>query len=115
MRALAAAVLSAFCATSALANPDRAEWNPPARFDHPFSGKLVVRRLPQPEVIAACRDLVRGLASVAVTYRQRGCARLRDGRCTIIMIDRPFRGTRPEAVLRHEVGHCNGWPADHPQ
>jgi hypothetical protein len=25
-----------------------------------------------------------------------------------------FDGLSYEIVLRHEVGHCNGWPGDHP-
>ena len=26
-----------------------------------------------------------------------------------------FSGYTSEIVVRHEIGHCNGWPPDHPQ
>lgn len=91
------------------------EWNPPAWYDHPYSGELTVIQLPQPDVVVACRELLRGLPNVRVTPKQRGCARTYDNRarCVVILIDRTFETSRPRVVLRHEIGHCNGWGSDH--
>jgi hypothetical protein len=94
----------------------QATWDPPARYDKPFPGRTVVRQLPPRQVANACRELfgARGL-DIAVGLAQRGCAVHLGDQCQIISIDRPAYGTTPEAVIRHERGHCNGWPADHPR
>lgn len=93
---------------------DRAEWNPPHRYDFPYKGKLLELRLPRDQVLAACGQLFDQMkVDSEVT---RGCAvRPVDGTCLIVMIDEPYKSTTPEAVRRHEIGHCNGWPGDHPQ
>jgi hypothetical protein len=103
-------------ANAAMAGKNDAEWNPPARFDHDYSGELYVRRLPQPRVWEACRVLfsIYGLKSTAYP-EQRGCSIITStNSCLVVTIDREFKKATPEAVLRHEIGHCNGWPADHP-
>ena len=98
----------------ALAETNVAEWNPPARYDHPFKGKLTEIQLPQREVVAACRELSRKYR-VRIGSVSRGCAALTSfRRCTIIYTDKPRGLSTPMAVRRHEIGHCNGWPADHP-
>lgn len=90
-------------------------WNPPKRYDHPFDGKETIIRMPQPEVVKACRKLFADAGiDVEVTERQKGCAVFKGKRGTIIVIDRPYGGATPETVIRHERGHLNGWPADHP-
>ena len=33
------------------------------------------------------------------------------GKCTIYLL--PWEHIK--AIRRHEIGHCNGWPADHPR
>lgn len=41
---------------------------------------------------------------------RRGCSKiLSPTKCLIITVDRPYRKATPEAVFRHEQGHCNGW------
>jgi hypothetical protein len=89
-------------------------WNPPERYDRPFDGKETIRLLPQPEVVEACRELFEqaGL-DIEVTLKQMGCAVYKGKNGTIIAIDKPFNGVTPEAVIRHERGHLNGWGADH--
>jgi hypothetical protein len=97
-----------------LATTLRAEWNPPARYDHPFNGRTEVRYMAPRDVPAACRKMLKG-HNIAVTQQQRGCA-IRYGKvCKIIAIDRPYYGTTPAAVVRHERGHCNGWHHSHPE
>jgi hypothetical protein len=85
-------------------------WNPPARFDHAYSGKLTVHRLPQKQVAKVCTKVVGAFA-----LNRHGCSTGdRAGRCTVWIVDRTYMRATPLSVLRHEIGHCNGWPADHP-
>lgn len=92
------------------------EWNPPARFDHPYAGKLTVRYLPQKQVVSACSKLFSEYkVSATASLVQRGCSAITsDTSCTVIVVDKTYMGATPKAVLRHESGHCNGWPANHP-
>jgi hypothetical protein len=96
---------------------DRPSWNPPARYDRPYDGRLIEYPLPQQAVRRYCvklgaeygRDLGGGM-------HQRGCAVRLDGgkTCIIAYINKRYGLATPEAVRRHEIGHCNGWPANHP-
>ena len=102
-------------ANTAIAGKNDAEWNPPVRFDHSYAGKLTVVYLPQKQVVAACAKLF-SKYSVAATSSlvQRGCSAITSKTsCTVIVIDKTYALATPKAVLRHEVGHCNGWGADH--
>jgi hypothetical protein len=58
-----------------------------------------------------CRDVV--LADDAL-----GCGNLWPGldMCAIVVLNDELvraAGHEPNVVLRREIGHCNGWPADH--
>lgn len=99
-----------------MAGKNDAEWNPPARFDHAYPGKLTVIRLPQKQVVAACAKLFAQYKVAATSSLvQRGCSAVTSATsCTVVLIDKPFALATPKAVLRHELGHCNGWPASHP-
>lgn len=110
------AVPQATAASSPVAHEDGSvTWNPPKRFDHPFDGKAIIIRLPQPEVVNACRKIFDDAdLEIEVTERQKGCAVFKGKTGTIIVIDQLYGGATPEAVIRHERGHLNGWPADHP-
>lgn len=89
-------------------------WNPPKRYDHAFDGKETIRRLPQSEVPEACKKLFKDAGlDIEVGPNQKGCGVYRGKNGIIIVIDRPFMGAAPEAVIRHERGHLNGWPSDH--
>jgi hypothetical protein len=90
-------------------------WNPPKKYDRPFDGTEAIRRLPQPEVVEACRKLFADAdLNIAVSPTQKGCAVYKGRNGTIIVIDKPFMGVTPEAAIRHERGHLNGWKQDHP-
>jgi hypothetical protein len=85
---------------------------PPPEYDHPFSGKLEVHYLDDGalEIKAHCP---------ANMYGQRlGCMTInRPGYCQIYIgpIDElETYGLTDITVLRHEIGHCNGWPGNHP-
>jgi hypothetical protein len=82
---------------------------PPVEFDRPFEGVLMMQRLEDEATVRrVCPSSNLGVAL--------GCAyRHREG-CLIIMVpDEVIRSYKlsPETVLRHEIGHCHGWPADH--
>lgn len=114
MRSALALLLSLLTAP-ALAGPRDAEWNPPARYAGSYTGKLIERRLPQHLVVGACNALfAKHRFAAKATLQQRGCSVHVGNTCTIIIIDRRYGLASPEAVRRHELGHCNGWGADHP-
>lgn len=91
------------------------EWNPPAEYDKPFGGTMYVYRHAPEHVPGECRKLfeLAGL-DIFVWPTQTGCAAFRGETCIVIIRDRTVQDITPEAILRHERGHCNGWPADHP-
>jgi hypothetical protein len=109
------ALLATLAATSAAAEGLRVV--PPKEYDYPYNGVVLV-------VQARDQNHVRELCPTAVfnTGEALGCAqvtRLNWGvsGCRIVMapddeIKRP--GVPPDLVKRHEMAHCNGWPADHP-
>jgi hypothetical protein len=76
---------------------------PPAEFDHPYPGKVKIEFVKSLEdVKAACG----GRPNVSAC--QHGD---RPG-CEITMLDHDVAralGHDPDKILRHEVGHCNGW------
>jgi hypothetical protein len=94
---------------------------PPARYDHPYPGKMILRRIHPIDVPAACRALFERAElpehKKRVVPTQRGCAvRFYATKvCEVITIDRTAYNTLPEAVIRHERGHCNGWRWNHPE
>ena len=94
--------------SQAYAGKNDAEWNPPKRFDHPFKGKLTLYRLPQKEVVRVCQNMP------GASLQQHGCSELKGNHCTVVIVDKTYMGATPKSVLRHELGHCNGWPASHP-
>ncbi|TPN03801.1 hypothetical protein FJ973_29605 [Mesorhizobium sp. B2-1-3] len=88
---------------------DDAEWNPPARFDHPYTGKLTIKYLPMSRVQLVCERYK--AFDDQVMY---GCASWDSTSCIIVVIDHQYLNQTPQALIRHEMGHCNGWGADHP-
>jgi hypothetical protein len=95
----------------ALTYPARAQnVIPPVEYDHPYTGKLTIfRSSSQAEIKAKCPPS-------SFPYHL-GCGGPKaGGECHILMADDETirkHGWTPEIVLRHEIGHCNGWPANH--
>jgi hypothetical protein len=83
---------------------------PPVEFDKPYTGELeIVRFATSQEIKAVCK----GSSEYACTGRLANGAR-----CILFMLlDKQLgdhlRGNAIAFVFRHELGHCNGWPADH--
>ena len=52
----------------------------------------------------------------AFGYPRLGCNYRFPSQCVIFLADDKIiraAGHDPDIVLRHETGHCNGWPANH--
>jgi hypothetical protein len=99
-----------------LASPAQAQrgFLPPEEFDHPFDGSLrVVRLQTQQEVRQNCPNMTFILpVASGCSVKWKSLPRL----CYVFMVsddEIKAAGYDPEIVLRHEIGHCNGWPSDH--
>jgi hypothetical protein len=79
---------------------------PPAIYDHPFSGELLIKRVPRDEANRMCNAYV-----ISRTGSVAGCSYSMGNRCVVIISTDSLYDK--EAVLRHEIAHCNGWPGDH--
>jgi hypothetical protein len=83
-----------------------ARLEPPARYDHPYSGQVDERVLPEAEVRSLCMSKGADLSGVACSWQSNGT-------CHIVI---PNDGVAPVSAFRqHEIAHCNGWPANHPR
>jgi hypothetical protein len=83
----------------------RLELEPPAQYNHPYAGPVDERVMPVAEVRTRCR-------SVGASGRFVACAWVSNGICHIIL---PNDEPVPVSTYRrHEIAHCNGWPASHP-
>lgn len=77
---------------------------PPAIYDHAFAGPVVVSDKYGGEISALGGPCYPWMGAKA-------CAVRLNGTCYIFAI----KGALSPELLRHETGHCNGWPADHPE
>jgi hypothetical protein len=87
---------------------------PPPQYDHPYSGPGKLRI-----IYASSQDEVRQLCPLAVFPKAGayGCAHsnIPEG-CLVVIApaaDIKAVGLTTSLVIRHETGHCNGWPGDH--
>ena len=82
---------------------------PPLEYDHQYTGKLTVLKQDDYLLIRElCRDVP---TAIACSYRVYDIASGTTISCLIML--GPVAHDDPNA-LRHEIGHCNGWPGDHP-
>jgi hypothetical protein len=85
-------------------------WLPPKQFDHPYPGVLVTARVKSSdELKTVC------IATWQPGY-DVGCTQHLVGGCLVTVLEDELlvkRGFIPEQVMRHEIGHCNGWGGDH--
>lgn len=78
--------------------------HPPVIYDHPFAGQVVVIDNYGGELTAWDGPCYPWLGSQA-------CAKRVKFTCYVFA----EKGKLTKALLHHEIAHCNGWPADHPQ
>jgi hypothetical protein len=108
LAAAALAVLSASAAhAQSLPNPCPL---PPVEYDHPFRGTLI---LSEGHDQATMHELCRApfVISIPACIIERT-----NDTCTIALADDKHFAATPdtrELIVRHEIGHCNGWPPDH--
>ena len=103
----------ALVASAATAAAEGSRMVPPKEFDRPYAapGKVIV-------VTGRDQNHVRELCPTAkFTGEALGCASLTPTwDCKIVVAANDVikaAGFPPELVKRHEIAHCNGWPADH--
>lgn len=88
-------------------------FDPPEKYDHPFSGDFVLVIVSMAHVKEICPPFQPGVPPMA-------CATHDDWPSTWCRItiareeDMKAVGWDFKTVLRHETAHCNGWAADHP-
>src|SRR5262249_55081852 len=89
------------------ASPARAaaKLAPPPQHNHAHNGLAVERIMPVPELRAVCMAMGTDLFSGACSWHMSGTC----------YVGIPNHGGAPvDPYRRHEIAHCNGWPADHP-
>lgn len=103
--------------TNANAGQHDPEWNPPSRYDHAYTGQMVVHRVPVGQVDEACISLYTKHDRMAwrwqVKANQHGCSFVQGSVCEVVIPTGPIMKATPIAILRHETGHCNGWSGEH--
>jgi len=80
---------------------------PPAQFDHAVSGPVEI-------VDVATEDRLRALCGWPASKGETlvGCAAVLPTLCRIY-VGPPAGGVTRNLIIRHEMGHCSGWPKDH--
>ena len=84
---------------------------PPEEFDHPFNGQVSVWIVTQDHIRRHHCPTSKFSMGVALA-----CAQKIVGTCYIFKVtDDELKqlGFDPDVVMRHEIGHCNGWGSDH--
>jgi hypothetical protein len=92
---------------------------PPAEYDHPYQGRLRIIYLDTPQTVdRMCRLAAYGV-SILPDKTYLGCAIRSDlvrldpnADCVIFIMENISRlrdGQTLNGLMRHEIGHCNGW------
>jgi hypothetical protein len=84
---------------------------PPVEYDHPYNGKLTVAIVNKEQMARLCPKASLYPIGLACAYPYETMSM-----CQIVMITDDIIaavGLTPKIVLRHELGHCNGWHNDH--
>ena len=79
---------------------------PPPRYDQPYAGKLTITTAAaMADVAKACPAALGTVVACATWNKPPGTCRI------VILTDSGLRaaGFTTRAVMRHELGHCNGW------
>ena len=90
---------------------------PPPEFDKPYEGVMAIYRMPLADVQKFCPPGIYACTSREQRVLPRGIGERTV--CHIFISPDDVLAQRRERqdfneVLRHETGHCNGWPGDHP-
>jgi len=82
---------------------------PPPEYDHEYEGDLAIKMV----------DTLGELYVLCMTRNpyMLACSLQNSRSCLVIMVNDEImrkRGWTTGLLLRHEIGHCNGWSGDHP-
>lgn len=77
---------------------------PPARFDHPYEGSVVIQTLQPANAYSVCAH--NGAPA-------DGCSWVTKSRACVVVLPNNLSALERERFVRHELGHCNGWGANH--
>jgi hypothetical protein len=109
-----------------IANPTKGHWRwifpPPAEYNIPYTGVLMIQRLPIEQVHKVCWEVhLACTLPISTDPNGRGAQININGNragCLIVMPTDDYikqhTAQDPSETLRHELAHCNGWPGDHP-
>jgi hypothetical protein len=101
----------------------RRDGTPPKQYDVPYTGKLTIERIDDAEALDGEK-----LCMLKPMANRVGCAvgPANGSWCTVYIASdallkkkypsadtRKLFGLTYDEILRHELAHCNGWPADH--
>jgi len=96
-------------------------WFPPAEYDKPYEGVLMTQRLPIDQLHKVCAPGQMACAMpISIGPNGKGWQISLTGNraaCLILMPSDSYLWEHhqdPKDTIRHEIGHCNGWPGDHP-
>jgi hypothetical protein len=80
---------------------------PPAEFDRPYDGALIIEYVKPQDVSALCQ----GHSSIRPGQIVSACATRKDRSCYIVFpLDTGVHSRkRLDLLMRHEIAHCNGW------
>jgi len=83
---------------------------PPVEYDKHYDGDLTIKMVPSLEALYAACNIYNQPLMLACSWHNAKS-------CVIYLLDDEMmrkRGWNTGILLRHEIGHCNGWPGDHP-
>jgi hypothetical protein len=86
---------------------------PPAIYDHAYMGRLTVQQGNMAQVEHYCHTM-HGIVS---PYQALGCSKVDEHSCFLIIprVGGLVTASIQVQIRRHEIAHCNGWPANHPR
>lgn len=83
---------------------------PPSEYDHPYPGDVQINLMDSQFVGKECR----AWSGQPAPFDAAGCAWVADDDTCVVVLAGRTRKAPIADILRHEIAHCNGWPADHP-
>lgn len=83
---------------------------PPVEFDHLYEGNLTTVMVSTDKIHAYCDGYLMAkdrIMACSIVYSSKNC--------TIVLpvVDDTVSQYQQDRLRRHEIGHCNGWLADH--
>jgi len=95
---------------------------PPSEYDHPYTGELLIIEVEKQQTLIDNCPGYHDIRAEAPNFPAMACAFGWGKRCVVLTASKDqipwfqmiHKSYSYENILRHEIGHCNGWPGDHP-